>query len=407
MGQPKVLYISYNAASESVTQSQVIPYVEELSKRGIKISLVTYEKKLTKDLVKFNQALRERLSRLGIVWYCLRYHKSPTLPATVYDILQGTIFTYFLVLKHKYNIIHARQIVPATICMTLRKILKFKWLFDMRGFVAEEYVGHGAWREGGVKFRLVKFIEKLCLSSANSITVLTHKQKDFMLNSGFLRNKKNSIEVIPCCVDLKRFILNSEKNQEIINRLGLQQKFILIYLGSLGTCYLLGEMIDFFLLLKQSIKNAYFLFVTHGSKELIISKARERGLNDDSFKIIGYPFQSIPDVLSIGDAGIYFINPYKKLGSCPIKLGEYLGCGLPVVINSGIGDSEEIVKREEVGVVINEFSDKMYQRATEELRNFSVENQGLRQRCRDTAEKLLSLDKGAEGYKDIYNRLSR
>jgi len=397
--------MSYNAAIDSVAQSQVIPYVEKLAEQGIDISLLTYEKKTNKHILEFNKALKERLARSGIIWYRLSYHKRPSLPATIYDILQGAIFTYFLLLRRKFNIIHARQIVPATICLVLRKIIKFKWVFDMRGLFAEESVSHN-WREGGLKFRSVKLMEKSSLLSADFITVLTHRQKNFISGESFLSNKNKRIEVIPCCVDLRKFSI-VERSHDAVNELELQGKFVLIYLGSLGTCYLLSEMIDFFLHLRKKINNAFFLFVTHSDKALVINMAKEKGLGNNNFKVITSSFNKIPTILSVCDVGIYFINSYMKLGSFPIKLSEYLACGLPVVINANIGDSEEIVKKNGVGIVVEDFSVLSYEKTAEDLYRLLEGKDELRMRCRIVAERYLSLEQGSEKYRSIYLRLAK
>src|SRR3989338_4494707 len=106
MNHPKVLYISYNAASDPVARSQVIPYVEKLAGYGVDISLLTYEKKANKRVLEFNKGLKERLARSGIIWYRLRYHKRPSLPATIYAILAGDIFSYFFFLRRKFDVMH-------------------------------------------------------------------------------------------------------------------------------------------------------------------------------------------------------------------------------------------------------------------------------------------------------------
>jgi glycosyltransferase involved in cell wall biosynthesis len=403
MNSLKVLYISYNAASDPVAQSQVIPYVEKLAERGIDISLLTYEKKADKRISGFNKALKERLAQSGIIWYRLRYHKRPSLPATIYDIITGVIFTYFLLSRRKYNIIHARQIVPATICMALRKFIRFKWVFDMRGLFAEESVAHN-WKEGGLKFILVKLMEKESLLSADFIMVLTRRQKEFMSGLHFLRHKHKALEIIPACVDLEKFCISGE-NRDIANRLGLEERFVLVYLGSLGTCYLLPEMIDFFLLLRTRIKNAFFLFVTHSDKGLIIRTAEKKGLREDDYKVIASPFDDVPSILSICDTGIYFINPYKKFGSFPIKFGEYLACGLPVVINSGIGDTGDMVREYKIGAVVDGFSIDAYGHALNQLLELLRRKDILKNRCKEVASKRLSLSLGIDRYAEIYSEL--
>ena len=40
----RVLYISYNGMLDSLGQTQVIPYVRELSRAGVQFSLLSFEK---------------------------------------------------------------------------------------------------------------------------------------------------------------------------------------------------------------------------------------------------------------------------------------------------------------------------------------------------------------------------
>jgi glycosyltransferase involved in cell wall biosynthesis len=115
--------------------------------------------------------------------------------------------------------------------------------------------------------------------------------------------------------------------------------------------------------------------------------------------------EEVPAFLAEATAGIFFITPYKRYNSSPIKFGEYLGCGLPVVINAGIGDTEFITREEKVGVVVNDFSKPCYESAIKELMVLLKENDNLKSRCRAAAEKYLSLDIGVEKYLQIYQRL--
>jgi glycosyltransferase involved in cell wall biosynthesis len=116
-------------------------------------------------------------------------------------------------------------------------------------------------------------------------------------------------------------------------------------------------------------------------------------------------FEEMPRYLRIADAGIFFINPYKKFGSSPIKLGEFLACGVPVVINPGVGDTEEIVRENRVGVVVRDFDEARYERGANELLALRGEGDGLKARCRDTARRYLSLEDGANKYYEIYKKI--
>ncbi|MBU1911909.1 MAG: glycosyltransferase family 4 protein [Candidatus Omnitrophica bacterium] len=408
MKKEKVLFVSYNAVTDSVAQSQVIPYVEKLASMGVDISLLTFEKTWSSleenQKIGFN-SIKGQLNKAKIPWHRLRYHKRPSLPATLFDIFQGVILVFYLILKQKVSIIHARMVVPAAMCFFLRKFLRFKWVYDMRGLVAEEYVGHGSWRDGGLKFRLVKSAEKRCLLSADYITVLTYKQKENISGLDFMRNKKINIDVIPCCVNTDRFRLGAIDKDSIRKKFGLLDKFVLIYIGSLGTCYLLSEMIDFFICLKEKVSNAYFLFAANSGKELILETMREKNLKGEDFGIINVPFEEMPGVVSTADIGIYFINPYRKFGSFPIKFAEYLASGVPVVINKDIGDTEDITRDKKVGVVIEELNEGEYRNAIDRLLEMLKETEALRRICSSVATEELSLRQGAQKYYDVYSRL--
>jgi glycosyltransferase involved in cell wall biosynthesis len=91
-------------------------------------------------------------------------------------------------------------------------------------------------------------------------------------------------------------------------------------------------------------------------------------------------------------------------GGSPTKVGEYWAAGLPVVVTPGIGDTEEIIRRERVGVVVSEFSGEAYDHALSELLNL-LEDPYLPGRCRAAAEKHYSLETACERLQELYSAL--
>ena len=403
MNSSNLLYISYNELNEPVSKSQVVPYIGEFVNNGFNVSLLTYEKNFNKEHI---EDQKHEISSKRIDWHVLRYHKTPSLLATAYDVIQGVFLSYRLIKKNNIQIVHARSIVSATICALLSKVLKFKWVYDMRGLVAEEFVGHGSWRQNSIKYKVVKIMEKQCLLSADSITVLTHRQKEFVLDLDFMKGVPMPIDVIPCCADLDIFKAKSFDGNLLRDTLEpYLDKFVLVYVGSFGTCYLLPEMLDFFLSLKKKVANAHFLFLTHSNPDLVIDTAIEKGLDDSSFTVMPSEYDKIPEWLSVCDAGIYFINSYMKLGSCPIKFAEYLSCGLPVVLNPGIGDTDTIVNTNNIGVVVKGFDQEEYDCSVDKLLTLVNNDSELNSRCCSVANDEFSLIKGSQKYMSIYNSL--
>jgi len=105
------------------------------------------------------------------------------------------------------------------------------------------------------------------------------------------------------------------------------------------------------------------------------------------------------------DAGIFFIKPvYSKTASAPTKLGEFLGCGVPCLGNSGVGDMATILASEQVGVALGSFDEPAMREAIEKL--LSLTNvPDIRARCREVALRYFSLEEGGHHYNRIYREM--
>ena len=102
---------------------------------------------------------------------------------------------------------------------------------------------------------------------------------------------------------------------------------------------------------------------------------------------------------------IFFIKKvYSKIASAPTKLGEFLGCGIPCIGNSGVGDMAAILEKEHVGVAIKDFSENAMRDAVDRIITLSREPD-IKQRCRKVAIKHFSLDLGVARYSEIYSSL--
>lgn len=397
-----VLYVSYDGLSDPLGKSQIIPYLKGLAKTGIKYSVLSFEK--NKCFIRRNgiQQIKKELDYYGIIWERLRYHKSPSALATLFDVLHGCLISFWLIKKGKIRIIHARSYVAALIGIMLKKICGIRFLFDMRGFWADERVEAGIWKNNGYLYRIAKYFEKIFLINSEEIISLTQAGKAEIESSVYLKNRTKNISVIPTCVDLEIFKRGRKSDVKITDA---ENKFILIYTGSISTWFLPYEMLNFFEVLKRDIREAHFLVITQ-EKDLFEDILRAKKLNNGLVSVFSASYEMVPDYLSFAKVGLAFYRPgYSRKGCCPTKFGEYFACGLPVIINAGIGDTEEIIRRERVGIVIEEFSESEYARVSYELKIILSEEIDLRQRCRRVAEKYFSLNSGVEKYRQVYQRL--
>ncbi|MFC1804603.1 glycosyltransferase family 4 protein [Candidatus Omnitrophota bacterium] len=395
-----ILYISYDGATDPLGQSQVIPYLKKLSRQGDQFTLLTYDKSYNRKQAAFSD-LKNELGGSGIKWVSLNYHKNPKVIAKIYDICAGIIVCAALLKRDKIVLIHGRSFVGAFIGLILKKFFGKRFLLDYRGLWPDERVDGGLWVKGSLLYKLTKYIEKLLLLSADQITVLTERAKQEISSFAYMKSRGPLIYVVPTCADLELF--EPGKKRELVKGGG---GLTLVYLGSLGTWYMLDEMVDFFVELRKEFRDSHFLFLTPAKTGIIIKAMQARSLPESCYSFRSSPYAEVPHWLSGADLSIFFIKPlFSKISSCPTKLGESLACGLPVVINSGIGDCDEIVGKNNVGVITDGFSLEAYKKCIMQLRRLWQAKEKLDVRCRKVAEDFFSLDRGVQAYRRIYNRL--
>jgi glycosyltransferase involved in cell wall biosynthesis len=405
----RVLYISYNGMLDPLGQSQVIPYLKELSKLGVRFWLLSYERApaFAGAGIESSRRLHDDLSSYGIQWHVLRYHQKPSLPATAFDVAAGVRLGSRLVRENKIEMVHARAHIPAVIALSLKRRFGLKIIFDVRGLMAEEYVEADHWKANGVPARITKAMEARVLRSTDAVVTLTDALWTFMQDWPSLRSRSVVHETIPCCVDLNKFRFDQQQREVLRAELGIADRMVLVYSGSVGGWYMTDEMAAFFSVLRQQNAGAFFLWLTHGSPAIVESAVKKYGIEPKDYAVKKVAPGDVPGYLSAADAGVAFYRPgISRLGTSPVKVSEYLACGLPVVINAGLGDSDNLVLRERVGALVSDFNANAYAQAATTIGDFTAKLDDTRRRTRAVAERLFDLKLvGASRYAQLYERL--
>jgi glycosyltransferase involved in cell wall biosynthesis len=404
----RVLFISYNGMLDPLGQSQVLPYLRELAVRGVRYTLLSFErpKAFTPEGIRQCEELRERLKTEGIDWHWLRYHQRPSIPATIYDVIAGYRKAASLVKRGGIEMVHARSHIPATIALWLKRRLGTKMLFDLRGLMAEEYVDAEHWREGSLPYRLTKAAERRILAATDGIVTLTERIWPIIREWSGLRGRAVHHEVIPCCVDLSLFKFDAVERARRRSELGLGERFTMVYSGSLDGWYLTEQMADFFAAFLKQNRDAHLLWLTTGSHDRVRQLMSSRNVADKNFSVRAVASADVPSYLAAADVGLAFIKRcMSKIASSPTKNGEYLACGLPLVLNAGVGDSDALINDWQAGVLIEDFSDDDFERASREVEAI-VRNARVKDEARAVAEKLFDLKRiGGERYASLYERV--
>lgn len=404
-----VVFISYDGMTDPLGQSQVLPYISKLGPLGYKFHLISCEKKSNFD--KHANTIKEICDSNKITWHPLDFQNGIPVISSMQNI--KLIGKKLLEIKQKHGIdmIHARSYVPAIKALAFKRKYDIPFLFDMRGFWPDERVDGKIWNLKIPIFKLVynyfKKKEIQFLEEANEIVSLTEAGKKEMLSWKHIKRDLSNTEVIPCCADLNFFSpksVSKETQTKFKEELSISDNdFILSYLGSIGSWYMLDEMLQFFAVLKAKKSNAKFLFITKDSPDFILSKVKDFNIDPNDIIIKPSERSELPSLISLSDVSIFFILPaYSKKASSPTKQAELLGLGVPIICNDNVGDTGSIINENKAGLVIKNLNNKSFKEA---VKNIDAIVDINKDSLINTAKSYASLESGYKKYAKLYDNI--
>lgn len=397
--KPRVLYIVYWGAAEPLGQSLVLPAVKRLASLGSDVTLVTFEKPADLALGKEIATIRAGLDQHGVRWIPLRYHKRPKVPATAYDFARGVAQGIASRLRARPDIIHARTFIGGLIGLALAPLLGAKLIYHNEGFYPDEQVDGGVWRRNSAPHRIAKSLEHRMYARADGIIAMSHRGKRVIESLPAVQRRGTPVIVVPSCVDLTHFRPNELRPRA-------QKGWLrLVYVGSIGGRYTLDKAGRFVAAASRELGAVHLRVLTRHEPGLVGSMLRQGGLSDDAWSVDTVPYSAMPLELASQDAGLFFLEQgLSEHGCSPTKIGEYWAMGLPVVTSPNVSDTDEIIRRERVGVIVDGHSDDAYRRAAYELRSL-LSDKELPLRCRRAAESHYALEPACNRQMSLYRNL--
>jgi glycosyltransferase involved in cell wall biosynthesis len=394
----RCLYVCYLSLDDPLVQTQVVAYLDGLTRRGHLIHLLTFEPGLPAER---RNALERDLERRGITWHVRRYHKRPTLLATLFDVLVGSFAGARLVRRHGLEAVHARSHVPAAMALCIRGVLRCRLIFDIRGLMAEEYVDAGRWRRGGLAYRLTSRIQAAAIRRADGIVVLTDRVREYLFGG----EPRERTYVIPCCTDVERIAATTTPAPEVVDRVG--DRPTLVYVGKLGPRYMEREMAEFFAVARTERVDLFFLVLTQSEPDRLTAELESAGVTASDYLVTRADPTELGAYLCATTFAIYFYRPrFSEIAASPTKAAEYLAAGLPIVSGPDVGDIDALLRDSETGVVVDEFTAAGYAEAAERVLAL-VAGQGTRERCRSLAQDRFSLEGvGIPLYDELYRAVA-
>jgi glycosyltransferase involved in cell wall biosynthesis len=162
------------------------------------------------------------------------------------------------------------------------------------------------------------------------------------------------VHYVPCCV--REVTYKEDARHAARTRLGLEGKRVFAYLGTITAYQNVAEgALRFLASAYESDKRTHVLLLTNDPRKMS-DLLKASGIPEENSTVLRVAQRDVATYLVAADAGILLREPnLVSRRSRPVKLGEYLASGLPVVVSRGLGRVDELIASADAGVVVDIF----------------------------------------------------
>jgi len=278
----------------------------------------------------------------------------------VLDYVSFAVMAFFIGIFKKHDIIVATspQFFTTWAAWAIGKIRRKPWIFELRDLWPESIKTVGAMKQG----KIIDMLEKIELGlykSSNKVIAVTDAFKTNLISRGVAEDK---IEVVTNGSNMQLFF-PQEKDQKLLDILGLKGKFIIAYIGTHGMAHSLDFIVNSIANIKD--ESIHFLFIGDGAmKQNIIDIAKDLNLQNITF-LNSIKKEEVPKYLAICDISL---APLKKEDNfkavIPSKIFEASAMQKPTLLGVQ-GQAQEIIEKYDAGLYFEpenekDFLDKIY-----------------------------------------------
>jgi colanic acid biosynthesis glycosyl transferase WcaI len=226
-----------------------------------------------------------------------------------------------------------------------------KFVLEIRDLWPESIVATGQGSTSSLAYRGIGAVVEFLYNRADQFIAVTDGIKETLVESHGINPEM--VNVVRAGVDPES-LKSSLDQQSSKEKLGLQGKFVVTYLGTVGYAHGLDSMIEVANQLRTDHPDITLLIVGTGAEEQAISElVSDQGF--ENIKILGQkPRSELPDILKASDIGLALLRPSEVFKTAvPTKIYEYMATGLPVLTNVA-GETTRIITESKAGIAIPE-----------------------------------------------------
>lgn len=199
--------------------------------------------------------------------------------------------------------------------------------------------------ENSLVSRFWGWANRKLFAKAERINTLSEGMKLCLAKYG----SEQKMKVVPLWSASSEFKPIENRNNPFLQKLGLQDKFIVLYSGNIGYTHSVEVLVEVANRMKDD-KNVHFLIIGQGKKKAkIVSEVKRLAL--DNVTLLDYqPVDVLPFSLASADLGVITLDENVAQVSVPSKTFNLLAVGAPILaIANNQTEMFRLIKRYECG----------------------------------------------------------
>jgi glycosyltransferase involved in cell wall biosynthesis len=306
--------------------------------------------------------------------------------------------------RGKIDLVIARSIIPGGLAVLLRLVCGrgLRFIYDADGLSADERVEFGGWKKDGAADRSFRFVEKAAVRRADVVLVRTREAASILSQRAGTSGDKFAVVVNGKDESLYR--PNDESERELTRRtLGIPLDApLVVFVGSIGPQYLPTAMFSLVRHAMSADPRCHFLLLTPARNHSLVSTLA-RDMRNDQMTVLEASPTDVPRLLASCDLGLALRSPtLSQRAVAPIKVAEYLLCGVPVVYTPGVGDLDSQLGADvSYGMALNEGPEGAVEWF---LDNVMPQREVFRKQARECGLSNYSLNRGGDSYRIAIRR---
>jgi len=384
MVKPKLLYFTYRGLeNDSGYGIQFLSEVTELHQLGYAVHVLTCPNwRSARELAGRFTELRENFKANGIGFTVIPVYGEYRRLSR--QLLNNMLVRFLrkLMKREGIDIVHAHGFDAGYLTERALRSSDIPMVLDLHGV----YFWEKIYEKGRAVFnsrelvRARKLKQKM-IDAADRVFCVSEYFRRYLSDTYFAPGDK--VVLTPSGTHVKPLPEELERS-EFRTRLGLTDKFVMVYAGSTHRWQKIDELFHLSSVMLGSLPD-FHLLVFSRSKEQVEQIASEHSFPLSNLTVISLPHDQMHSHLAVADVGVLLrVDNLVNRAASPIKFAEYLAAGLPVILSDCIGDSGALARKKGVGFILSELTRSAYKKVAQHVRETDF-SQELRVCCHDTA----------------------